>query len=286
MASTIKTAIGLSVLTLLLMWIGRVVGGPQGMLIALIFAGVMNFVTYFYSDSITLAMYGAVPVSPEEMPQIHRIVEELAESSGIPKPGVYRIPSMTPNAFATGRGPGHAAVAVTDGILGILDERELRGVLAHELSHVTNRDVLVSTVVATLVGALGMLANMLRWSAMWGGYRSRDEEDRGGGLGALILAMVLPLVAGLVQLFISRQREFGADHSGAELSHDPLALASALEKLERGAQARPMDANPATAHMFIVNPFTGSSMASLMSTHPATEERVARLVAQAREMGQ
>lgn len=285
MMSTLKTLIGLSFLTLLLMWIGRAVGGPQGMLIALVFAGVMNFVTYFFSDKITLAMYGAVPVSEEDAPQIHRIVEDLARSAGIPKPGVYRIPSMTPNAFATGRGPGHAAVAVTDGILGILDERELRGVLAHELSHVINRDVLVSTIVATLVGALGMLADMLRWSTFFGGGR-RDDEERGSGLGALVLAMVLPLVAGLVQLFISRQREFGADESGGKLSHDPLALASALEKLESGAQARPMDAYPATAHLFIVNPFTGRALASMFSTHPATADRVERLVAQAREMGQ
>lgn len=276
--------LGLTVLTVLFMWIGQAAGGTTGMLIALIFAAVMNFVAYFYSDRITLAMYGAKPVSPDEMPLIHRIVEELAETAGIPKPGVYRIPSMTPNAFATGRGPGHAAVAVTDGILSLLDERELRGVLAHELSHVLNRDVLVSTIVATLVGALGMLADMLRWGALFGS--ARDEDERGSGLSGLVLALVLPLIAMLVQLFISRQREFGADQTGGALSHDPLALASALEKLDRAAVAAPMDANPATAHMFIVNPFTGRSLSSLLSTHPATEDRVARLVAQAREIGQ
>lgn len=253
------------------------------MLTALILAAAMNFVAYFYSDKITLAMYGAQPVSREGLPHLHRIVEELAETAGIPVPGVFRIPSMTPNAFATGRGPGHAAVAVTDGILSILDERELRGVLAHELSHVINRDVLVSTLVATLVGALGMLADMLRFSAFFGS--ARDDDERPSGAGALVLALVVPVIAMLVQLFISRQREFGADHTGGELSHDPLALASALEKLERAAQQIPMDVNPATAHMFIVNPLTGRSLASLLSTHPSTADRVDRLVAQAREMG-
>lgn len=284
--ATFKTMLGLTVLTVLLMWFGNLAGGSTGMLVALILAAVMNSVAYFFSDRITLAMYGAQPVSRGEMPLIHEIVEDLARRAGIPKPGVYRIPSMTPNAFATGRGPGHAAVAVTDGILSVLDERELRGVLAHELSHVLNRDVLVSTVVATLVGALGMLGDVLRWGAIFG-TRSRDEEDPGGGVvGALVLAIVVPMIAMLVQLFISRQREFGADHTGGELSHDPLALASALEKLERAARALPMEASPATAHMFIVNPFTGRSLASLLSTHPATEDRVARLVALAREIGQ
>lgn len=284
--ATFKTLLGLTALTILFMGIGNAFGGTTGMLIALILAGVMNFVAYFYSDKIALAMYRAQPVTREEMPMLHDIVEELAQRAGIPKPGVYRIPSMTPNAFATGRGPGHAAVAVTDGILSILDERELRGVLAHELSHVLNRDVLVSTVVATLVGALGMLADMLRFSAIFGSSSRDDEESSVGAFGGLIMAIVVPIIAMLVQLFISRQREFGADHTGGELSDDPLALASALEKLDRGAQAVPMDATPATAHMFIVNPFTGQSLAKLLSTHPATEDRVARLVALAREIGQ
>jgi heat shock protein HtpX len=282
--NTFKTMLGLTALTALFMWFGHWAGGQSGMLIALVIACVMNFVAYFFSDKIALAMYKAHEVSVEEAPALHGIVEELALRAGIPKPRVYRISSMTPNAFATGRGPGHAAIAVTDGIVGLLDERELRAVLAHELSHVLNRDVLVSTIVATLVGALGFLADMVRWGAIFG--TARDDDERGVGLGGIVLALLLPFIAMLIQLFVSRQREFGADETGGQLSEDPLALASALEKLDRGAQARPMDANPATAHLFIVNPFTGQKLASLFSTHPPTEDRVARLVALAREMGQ
>ncbi|MBI4859032.1 MAG: zinc metalloprotease HtpX [Candidatus Riflebacteria bacterium] len=276
-----KTMFGLTLLTLLLVFAGGFAGGPRGAVIALIVAGIGNFIAYFFSDRIVLAMYGAQELSPDQAPAIHRMVEDLAEKAGIPKPKIYGIPSSTPNAFATGRNPSHAAVAVTQGITSMLSERELRGVLAHELGHVINRDILLSTLVATLAGAIGHLAFVARWFGP-----SRDDEDSGGGiLGLLIVGIVLPIVAVMVQMFISRQREFMADETGGRLCEDPVSLATALQHLEIGAKQVPMDATPATAHMFIVNPLTGGGLMSLFSTHPSTEERVQRLMTLAQDLG-
>lgn len=277
--NNLKTMMGLSALTLAFLFVGRALGGPNGMAIALVFAAVTNFVAYFFSDSIVLSMYGARPLDRSQAPQLANMLAELSAQAGIPVPKLYLIPSPVPNAFATGRGPGHAAVAVTQGLLSHLSDREVRGVLAHELGHVVNRDILLSTLVATLVGALGMMADMARWSLFMGG--SRDDEDRGGGAGVLLLALLMPLVAFLVQTFISRQREYAADRTGAELSGDPLALASALMRLEQASQMARMGANPATAHMFIVNPLTAERIGEMFSTHPSTRERVARLEAMA-----
>jgi heat shock protein HtpX len=276
MINNLKTAAGLALLTFLLLAMGHLIGGNTGLVVALIIAGAGNFFAYYYSDKLVLSMYNATEISEAEAPEIHRVVEDLAREAGIPKPPVYLIPSSSPNAFATGRGPEHAAVAVTAGILEILSPRELRGVLAHELGHVVNRDVLTSTITATMVGALGFLAQMAQWSVFLGGSRDRREGE-GGGVGLLVAAILTPIIATLVQLFVSRQREFAADEYGAHLSGDPLALASALQGLERGTRLEPLDANPATAHMFILNPLTGGGIASLFSTHPPTEERVARL---------
>jgi heat shock protein HtpX len=276
MLNNLKTAAGMAFLTFLLMWMGHLFGGNAGLIAALILAGAGNFFAYYYSDKLVLSMYNASELSEAQAPEIHRIVEDLARDAGIPKPPIYLIPSSSPNAFATGRGPEHAAVAVTAGILEILGPRQLRGVLAHELGHVVNRDVLTSTITATLVGALGFLAQMAQWSALMGGSRDRREGE-GSGAGLLVAAILTPIIATLVQLFVSRQREFAADEYGAHLCGDPLSLASALQSLERGTQQEPLEANPATAHMFILNPLTGGGIQSLLSTHPSTDERVARL---------
>jgi heat shock protein HtpX len=252
------------------------VGGRSGMMIAFLFAVVMNFVSYWFSDKIVLAMYGAKPLSEQDAPAVHRIVRNIATKAQVPMPRLYLLPSPAPNAFATGRNPAHAAVAVTDGILRIMTEEELEGVLAHELGHVLNRDILISTVAATLAGAIGMLANMAQWGAMFGG--SRDEEGRGSNPIALILTAILaPLAAMLIQMAVSRSREYGADATGAALTRRPLALASALGKLQQASQVVAMDASPATAHLFIVNPLTGRSLMNLFATHPPIEERIARL---------
>lgn len=284
--SKLKTYLLLALLTVLLVIIGELVGGKSGMTIALVMAGIMNFVSYWWSDKIVLAMYRAKEISPQEAPELHRIVAELAHSAGIPKPRVYIIPTDHPNAFATGRGPGHAAVAVTTGILSLLNERELRGVLSHELSHIKNRDVLIMTVAATIAGAITYLAYMARWSAFFGGFGG-DDEDRGGNLLVFLLISILaPLAAMIVQLAISRSREYLADATGAKISRDPLALASALRKLAYGAARIPLQtANPATAHLFIVTPFRGGGIASLFSTHPPIEDRIRRLEEMARRMG-
>ncbi len=284
--SKLKTYLLLALLTILLVVIGDLIGGKSGMTIALVMAGVMNFVSYWWSDKIVLAMYRAKEVSPQEAPELHRIVAELAHAAGIPKPRVYIIPTDHPNAFATGRGPGHAAVAVTTGILNLLTERELRGVLSHELSHIKNRDVLIMTVAATIAGAITYLAYMARWAAIFGGFGG-DDEDRGGNLLVILLISILaPLAAMIVQLAISRSREYLADATGAKISRDPLALASALKKLTYGAARRPLQsANPATAHLFIVTPFRGGGIASLFSTHPPIEDRIRRLEEMARRMG-
>ena len=242
------------------------------------FALVMNFVSYWFSDKIVLASYGAQPIGEADAPVVYRIVRNLATKARIPMPRLYLLPAEAPNAFATGRNPQHAAVAVTEGILRIMSEEELEGVLAHELSHVLNRDVLTSTIAATLAGAVMMLANMARWGAMFAGSRRDDEE--GGGLNPIALivtALLAPIAAMLIQMAISRSREYEADASGARLTRNPLGLASALARLEQASQAIPMDASPATAHLFIVNPLSGRAFMNLFSTHPPIEERIARL---------
>lgn len=276
MVNTMKTTLFLALLTGLFVAVGGLLGGQGGMVMAFMLAMVMNFASYWFSDKIVLAMYGAELLGEHEAPVVHRIVRNLATRAGIPMPRLYRIPSPAPNAFATGRSPRHAAVAVTDGILRIMDERELEGVLAHELSHVLNRDVLISTVAATIAGAISMVANMAHWGLLFGG--SRDDEGRGSNPIALILTIILaPLAAMLIQMAVSRSREYEADASGARLTRDPMGLAAALGKLGQASRALPMDANPATAHLFIVNPLTAGSLVNLFSTHPPIEERIARL---------
>jgi len=276
MSNVFKTAMLLAVLTAMLVLIGGAIGGRNGMLIALVFAFVMNFVSYWWSDKIVLAMYGAQPVDEAGAPELYNMVRRLATKASVPMPKVYIIPSEQPNAFATGRNPSHAAVAVTEGIMRILDMEELEGVLAHEMSHVINRDVLISTIAATLAGAITYLAHMAQWAAFMGGGRSDDDEGP-SPVAMILMAIVAPIAAMLVQLAVSRAREFQADASGARLIGRPWPLAKALEKLEMASQAIPMNANPATAHLFIVNPLTGASLMRLFSTHPSTEERIARL---------
>ncbi len=277
MNNTLKTTALLGLLTGLLVLIGGYFGGTQGMAAAFVIAFLMNFGSYWFSDRIVLAMYRAQAVTEAEAPNLYRIVRGLAQRAHMPTPRIYIIPTDTPNAFATGRDPEHAAVAATQGILRILNEEELEGVLSHELAHVRNRDTLISTVAATLAGVIVMLARMAMWMPFFGGG-GRDEEDRGGGvLGFLLLAILAPIAATLIQLAISRSREFQADESGAQLSHKPNALASALQKLEVAADRLPMDANPATSHLFIVNPLRGDALFRLFSTHPPIEERIARL---------
>jgi heat shock protein HtpX len=277
MNNALKTTALLGLLTGLLVLIGGYFGGTQGMGIAFVLAFLMNFGSYWFSDRIVLAMYGAQAVTEAEAPDLYRIVRGLAQRAHMPMPRIYIIPTETPNAFATGRNPEHAAVAATQGILRVLNEEELEGVLSHELAHVRNRDTLISTVAATLAGVIVMLARMAMWMPFFGGG-GRDEEDRGGGmLGFLFLAILAPIAAMLIQLAISRSREFQADESGAQLSHKPYALASALQKLEVAANRLPMDANPATSHLFIVNPLRGNALFRLFSTHPPIEERIARL---------
>jgi len=258
-------------------FIGKLLGGRTGMYIAFVIALVMNFFSYWFSDKIVLRMYGAQEVSEAEAPDLHRMVEELSRAAGIPKPKVCIIPTDNPNAFATGRNPEHGTVAVTEGILRLLTPTELKGVLAHEIGHITNRDILIQTVAATLAGAIMILADMAKWTMIFGG--GRDDEE-GGGLGiigVIVLAIVAPLAAMLIQMAISRSREYIADETGAKLSHNPESLASALEKLAYGVQKAPMQANPATEPLFIVNPLSGGGMMSWFSTHPPVEERVARL---------
>src|SRR5512147_1683807 len=266
--NTLKTAFLLTALTLFLVLIGQFFGGQNGMILALVFAGVMNFVSYFFSDKIALAMYRAQPVSREDLPRVYNIVERLSQKVGLPMPKVYLIPNDSPNAFATGRNPNHASVAVTQGILGLLNDDELEGVLAHELGHVRNRDILISSIAATLAGAITMLASMGRWAMIFGGAGGRDDRDRGGGLAALFMLIVAPIAAALIQLAVSRSREYGADATGAHLTGNPYALASALKKLDAYSRRLPMVASPSTAHLFIVQPLLGVDFSSLFSTHP------------------
>jgi heat shock protein HtpX len=273
----VKTAVLLAVMTALVMGIGHYFGGQQGMILAFVMAAILNFVSYWFSDKIVLAMYRAKPVTAAEAPELNAIVEELAARADIPMPRLYVIPTDAPNAFATGRNPKHAAVAVTDGILRILNREELRGVLAHELSHVTNRDILISSVAATLAGAIMMLARIAMFGAYFGGYGGRDNDRGGNAIGMILMMILAPIAAALIQMAISRSREYAADETGARLAGHAAGLASALEKLQSASKRNPMPANPATAHLFIVKPFSGQTLMELFSTHPPTEKRVNRL---------
>jgi heat shock protein HtpX len=278
LSNALKTTVLLAGLTALLLLVGERLGGPQGLVIAGFFVVVMNFVSYWFSDRIALAMHGAQPLEYAEAPGLHQMVERLAARAGMPKPKLYLLPTRTPNAFATGRNPEHAAVAVTSGIVDILDQRELEGVLAHELAHVKNRDTLIGTVAATLAGVISYAAQMLFWFG--GSMLSRGDDEEGGlghALGNLGVLLVAPIAATLLQLAVSRSREYGADATGAELCGDPDALADALLKLERGAELMPYDRAPATSHLFIVNPLSGGAIMGLFSTHPPIPERVRRL---------
>lgn len=275
-----KTMMLLTALTVLFVAIGYLLGGQGGMVIAFGFAVIMNFISYWFSHKIVLSMYRAQEVQETDAPRLYTMVRRLATQAGLPMPKVYIIPSGSPNAFATGRNPANGVVAFTHGILDMLSEDELEGVTAHELAHIKNRDILTQTIAATIAGAIGMLASMAKWGAIFGGMGGRDDRDNGGGIiGLLVMAIVAPIAAMFVQMAISRTREYAADATGAQISGKPLSLASALRKLHAGAERRPMDANPATAHMFIVNPLSGRSMMSLFSTHPPVEERIARLEA-------
>jgi heat shock protein HtpX len=273
----LKTLVLLASLTALLVWIGQALGGQHGMVIGLGMAIVMNVGSYWYSDKIVLRMYGAQPVDESQAPELYSIVRNLAQAAQIPMPKVYIIPEQAPNAFATGRNPEHAAVACTEGLLRLLNREEVTAVLAHELGHVRNRDTLIMVVAATLGGAISMIANIAQWGLIFGGGRSSDDEGTHPAA-ALIGIIVAPLAAMLIQMAISRSREFLADEQGARLSGQPLALAAALRKIEGYAQRAPMQhGTPATAHLFIINPFTAGAFARLFSTHPSTEERIARL---------
>lgn len=279
MANTFKTVVLLGTLTGLLVVFGNYFGGTQGMMIAFLFALLINFGSYWFSDKIVLSMYRARQVTEAEAPELVGLVRSLSQRAHLPMPKVYVVPVAAPNAFATGRNPQHAAVAVTEGILQIMNRDQLEGVLAHELGHIKNRDTLISAIAATLAGVIMMLANMARWAAFFGGG-GRDDEDRGGGLvGLFVMAILAPIAALLIQMAISRTREFLADATAATLTKKPSALASALERLQAAAEHVPLDANPATSHLFIVNPLSGRSLLRLFSTHPPVEERVKRLQA-------
>lgn len=278
-----RTTILMALLTVLFIFLGGTFGGRSGAIMALIFAGIMNFISYYFSDKIVLMMYRAQEIGPGDTPRLYRIVERLAMRAGLPMPRVYIIEEDSPNAFATGRNPEHAAVAATTGILDLLNDRELEGVIGHELAHVRHRDILIGSIAATIAGAITWLAHMAQWGAMFGGFGGRDNEERGGGvIGLLFMAILAPIAAMLIQMAISRSREYAADRGGAEISGNPLSLANALRKLHTKVEQIPIEnANPATAHMFIVNPLSGGSFVSLFSTHPPAEERIARLEAMA-----
>lgn len=271
----IKTGLLLIILTMIFVLVGGYFGGQQGAIYAFIFAFIMNMISYWFSDKIVLAMYKAKEVNVNEVPEIYNIVRGLAVEAEMPMPKVYIAPQDSPNAFATGRSPKHAAVCVTQGILNILNREELKGVIAHELSHIKNRDTLIMTVAATIAGAITMIANWARWAAIFGGRGSRDRE--GNGIGVLVMLIVAPIAAMLIQLAISRSREYAADKRGAQMAGTPRGLSAALLKLEKGSKVYPMDASQATAHLFIVNPLRADAIAALFSTHPPIRERVKRL---------
>jgi heat shock protein HtpX len=281
--SRIKTVMLLATLTALVLWAGQALGGESGLVMALLLAGLMNFGAYWWSDALVLRMYRAQEVTAAQAPGLHGLVRELATRAGLPMPRVYLIPEDAPNAFATGRNPQHAAVAVTEGLMRLLDREELSGVLAHELGHVKNRDTLVMTIAATIAGAVSMLASMAHWGMLLGGGRSSDEEEGSHPVAGLVGVILAPIAAMLIQMAISRSREFVADETGARVTGNPMALASALLKIETWSRQLPMTAGtPATAHLFIINPLTGGGLLRLFSTHPSTEERVERLRAMAR----
>jgi len=277
MGNNFKTAILLAVMTAFIVWVGQMMGGTNGMLIALILAAGMNFFSYWFSDKIVLRMYKAREATPDEAPQVYETVNKLAVSAGLPMPKIYIIPEESPNAFATGRNPEHAVVAVTEGLLKLMNREEVEGVLAHELAHIKNRDILIGSIAATLAGAIMVLANMARWAAIFGGPR-RDNENGGGGIiGLVVMSIMAPIAAMLIQMAISRSREYIADSTGAGFAGNPKGLAHALAKLGAYSGRLPMNANPSTAHMFIVNPLSGKSLMNLFSTHPPLEERISRL---------
>ncbi len=282
MGNTFKTAFLLTAMTLLLMLIGRAFGGQRGMLLALFIAAATNFIAYFFSDKIALATYRAQAVSRDELPRAYDVVERLTQKVGLPMPKIYVIPTESPNAFATGRNPRHASVAVTAGILNLLNDEELEGVLAHELGHVNNRDILISSIAATLAGAITYLA---RFGFFFGGVGGRDER-RGGGMGALLMLILAPIAAMLIQLAVSRSREYQADATGAQFTGNPYALASALAKLDASSRRLPMVASPSTAHLFIVQPLLGINFGSLFSTHPPIAKRIERLTGRPAEFMQ
>ncbi|MGH9567127.1 MAG: zinc metalloprotease HtpX [Candidatus Angelobacter sp.] len=279
----IKTAFLLTLLTLFAIGIGDYFGGQNGMILAFIFAGIMNFVSYFFSDKIALAVYRAKPVTREQLPRVYAVVERLAAKIGIPVPKIFVIPTESPNAFATGRSPSHASVAVTQGILRLLDDEELEGVLAHELGHVRNRDILTSSIAATLAGAITILARMFAWGAMFGGFGGDSRDREGGGIGALLMLILAPIAATLIQLAVSRTREYQADASGAHYTGNPYALARALQKLDAYSKRVPLVASPSTAHLFIVQPLVGANFANLFSTHPPIYKRIERLTGKPQE---
>ena len=269
----LKTTFLLTALTLLLVFAGEYLGGRNGALIAFVIAAATNFFSYFYSDKIALAMYGAQPVTREQLPRAYEVVERLTGRAGLPMPKIYVIPTDSPNAFATGRNPQHASVAVTHGILGLLNDEELEGVLAHELGHVRNRDILTSSIAATLAGAITILARMAFWFGVGGG----DRRERGGG--GILMFLLAPFAAMLIQLWVSRTREYEADHTGAQLTGNPYALASALEKISNASRRVPLVASPTSAHLFIIQPLlSGDTLASLFSTHPPVQKRIERLI--------
>ncbi len=284
--NTLKTGVLMAGMTALLMAVGYWIGNTNGMIYAFVLAAGMNFFSYWYSDKVVLSMTRAQEVGAAEAPQLYAIVKRLTERAGLPMPRLYVVPDPSPNAFATGRNPEHAAVAVNEGLLNLLSEDEVEGVLAHEIAHVKHRDILISTVAATMAGALSMLAQWLQFSLFFGGYGGRDRDDEGPSpLAALVTIIVAPLAAMIIQMAISRSREYAADEAGGRLCGRPMSLANALVRLEQGNESIPSNANPATAHMYIVNPLHGGGLASLFSTHPSTADRVARLEILARELG-
>lgn len=276
--NTMKTFLLMGVLTVLFVLIGGAIGGQSGMTMALIIAGVMNFISYWWSDKIVLKMYGAKELNRSDAPELFAMTEELTQRANLPMPKLYKVEGDQPNAFATGRDPQHAAVVVTEGITRLLSRDELRGVISHELAHVKNRDILIGTVAATFAGAISYLANMAQWAMIFGG-RSSDDDEGNNPVAGILMMVLAPIAAMLVQMAISRSREFLADETGAQMSGNPLSLANALRKLHAGAAEIPMHATPATAHMFIVNPLSGGAFLNLFSTHPPMEERIARLEA-------
>ena len=279
MYNMFKTFMFLAALTALFLFVGGALGGRTGMTVALVMAGAMNFFAYWYSDKLALKMSGAREVSEAETPQLHSIVAGLAQKAGIPKPKVYLIAQQTPNAFATGRNPDHAAVAVTEGVLRLLNREELEGVLAHEFAHIRNRDILISSIAAVIAGAITYIATMAQWAMLFGGFGSSNDDEGGAGglVGGLIMMIIAPIAAALIQMAISRSREYQADATGAKICNHPMSLASALKKLDEWNHRMPMEVNPATAQMYIVNPLTAASVAKLFSTHPPIQERIRRL---------